>query len=103
MQVFENLIGNALKFCRAGDTVTLGPESVDGAVCFSVEDTGPGIQPELLARLFDPYWSGPGSPSGVGLGLYIDRGIVHRHGGRIDVQSTVGRGTRFSFTIPLAT
>jgi signal transduction histidine kinase len=102
MQVFENLIGNALKFCRAGDTVTLGCERAVDAVCFSVEDTGPGIQPELLTRLFDPFWSGPGSPTGVGLGLYIVRGIVERHGGRIDVDSAVG-GTRFSFTIPLAT
>jgi PAS domain S-box-containing protein len=102
MQVFENLVGNALKFCRAGDTVTLGCERADGAVCFWVEDTGPGIQPELLARLFDPYWSGPGSPSGVGLGLYIARGIVERHGGRIDVETPLGRGTRFFFTIPIA-
>lgn len=101
MQVFANLIGNALKFCRAGDTVTLGCERVDVAARFWVEDTGPGIQPELLARLFDPYWSGPGS-SGVGLGLYIARGIVERHGGHIEVQSTVGRGARFSFTVPIA-
>jgi signal transduction histidine kinase len=79
MQVFENLIGNALKFCRAGDTVTLASERSGGAVDFSVEDTGPGIQSELLAKLFDPYWSGPGSPSGIGLGLYIARGIVERH------------------------
>lgn len=102
MQVFENLIGNALKFCRAGDRVTLASERSGGAVCFSVEDTGPGIEPELLARLFDPYWSGPGSSSGVGLGLYIARGIVERHGGRIEVRSAVGRGTRFSFSIPIA-
>jgi PAS domain S-box-containing protein len=102
MQVFENVIGNALKFCRAGDTVTLAAERTGGAVCFSVEDSGPGIQAELLARLFDPYWSGPGSANGVGLGLYITRGIVERHRGRIDVQSTVGHGTRFSFTIPIA-
>jgi PAS domain S-box-containing protein len=101
MQVFANLIGNALKFCRAGDTVTLGRERADGAARFSVEDTGPGIQPELLERLFDPYLSGPGS-SGVGLGLYIARGIVERHGGHIEVQSTVGRGARFSFTVPIA-
>ena len=102
MQVFENLIGNALKFCRAGDTVTLASERTEDAVCFAVEDTGPGIEAELLARLFDPYWSGPGSPNGVGLGLYIARGIVERHGGRIDVRSTVGQGSRFSFSIPLA-
>jgi PAS domain S-box-containing protein len=102
LQVLENLIGNALKFCRAGDTVTLASERTGDAVCFSVEDTGPGIQAELLPRLFDPYWSGPGSPSGVGLGLYIARGIVERHGGHIDVASTAGHGSRFSFSIPVA-
>jgi PAS domain S-box-containing protein len=101
MQVFENLIGNALKFSPAGGTVTLSCDRTNGAVCFSVADTGPGIQPELVTRLFDPYWSGPGSAGGgVGLGLYIARGIVERHGGRIDVDSTPGAGTRFSFTIP---
>ena len=102
MQVFENLTGNALKFCRAGDVVTLGSERTGAAVCFSVEDTGPGIQAELLPHLFDPYWSGPGSPSGVGLGLYIARGIVEGHGGRLEVRSTAGQGSRFSFSIPLA-
>ena len=102
MQVFANLIGNALKACRAGDAVTLACEPRDGAVRFSVEDTGPGIEPGLLEHLFDPYWSGPGARTGVGLGLYIARGIVERHGGHIDVESTVGRGTRFCFTIPMA-
>jgi PAS domain S-box-containing protein len=101
MQVFDNLIGNALKFCRAGDTVTIGCERGDGAVRFWVEDTGPGIAIELLPHLFDPYWSGPDTRTGVGLGLYIARGIVTRHGGDIDVESTFGRGTRFWFTIPL--
>jgi signal transduction histidine kinase len=103
MQVFENLIGNSLKFCRAGDTVTIGCTPGDDAVRFWVEDTGPGIPPELVAHLFDPYWSGPGKRTGVGLGLYIARGIVERHAGRIDVETALGRGTRFSFTIPMAT
>jgi signal transduction histidine kinase len=102
LQVFENLTGNALKFCRAGDTVTLGSELSAGAVCFSVEDTGPGIDPAVLDKLFDPYWSGPGSAKGVGLGLYIARGIVERHGGRLEVRSTPGEGARFSFSIPVS-
>lgn len=102
LQVFDNLIGNALKFCRAGDTVTLGCQRTEGGVCLSVEDTGPGIQPALLTHLFDPFWSGPGSTTGVGLGLFIVRGIVERHGGRIDVTSAPGHGTRFSFTLPIA-
>lgn len=100
MQVFANLIGNALKFCRCGDTVTLDCEDAGENVRFSVEDTGPGIAPELVQHLFDPYWSGPTTRSGAGLGLYIARGIVERHEGRIYVESTVGKGTRFFFTIP---
>ncbi len=103
MQVFANLIGNALKACRAGDTVTLACDPGDDAIRFSVEDTGPGIEPELLGHLFDPYWSGPGWRTGVGLGLYIARGIVERHGGHIDVESTAGQGTRFWFTVPMGT
>jgi signal transduction histidine kinase len=103
MQVFANLIGNALKVCRSRDTVTLGCEHAGRAVRFYVEDTGPGIEPESLGRVFDPYWSGSSTRTGVGLGLYISRGIVERHGGGIDVESIVGRGTRFSFDIPLAT
>jgi PAS domain S-box-containing protein len=102
MQVFANLIGNALKFCRAGDRVSLGCERADDGVRFWVEDTGPGIRPELLAQIFDRYWSAPGTRSGAGLGLYIAHGIVERHGGRIEVASTFGSGTRFSFTLPPA-
>jgi signal transduction histidine kinase len=102
LQVFDNLVGNALKVCRAGDRITLGGDRTEDAVRFWVEDTGPGIPTPLVAHLFDPYWSGPDARDGVGLGLYIARGIVERHGGAIDVDSQVGRGTRFSFTIPVA-
>jgi PAS domain S-box-containing protein len=102
MQVFANLIGNALKFCRPGDAVGIHAERLGHAVRFGVEDTGPGIAPEVLDRLFDPYWQGSETRSGVGLGLFISSGIVERHGGRIDVESAVGRGSRFSFTLPLA-
>jgi PAS domain S-box-containing protein len=103
LQVFENLVGNALKFCRAGDTVTLGGTPVGDGVRFWVADTGPGIPPDLVTHLFDPFWSGADARNGVGLGLYIARGIIERHGGRIDVESTPGGGSRFSFTIPIAT
>jgi signal transduction histidine kinase len=66
-----------------------------------VSDTGAGIPPEQLPRVFDRYWKGsPQDGGGVGLGLFIARGIVEAHGGEIQVTSTVGVGTTFSFTIP---
>lgn len=100
LQVFSNLIGNALKFTPAGGTVTLAAESCDDGVCFHVRDTGPGIAPDDLPRIFDRFWHG-GAGGGSGLGLAIAKGIVEAHGGRIWAESD-GSGSRFSFTLPLA-
>jgi PAS domain S-box-containing protein len=103
LQVFGNLIGNAIKFCRAGDTITVACERDGDFVRFCVADTGPGISAEVLPFVFDPYWSGSGHErQGAGLGLYISRGIVETHGGRIWVESTPGNGARFYFTLPIA-
>jgi PAS domain S-box-containing protein len=103
LQVFGNLIGNAIKFCRAGDTITVNVSRNATHVTFSVTDTGPGIQPEVLPHLFEPYWSAAEhAASGSGLGLYICRGIVEGHGGRLWVQSTPGQGATFYFTLPIA-
>ncbi|MCW5804456.1 MAG: PAS domain-containing protein [Deltaproteobacteria bacterium] len=103
LRVFVNIVGNAIKFCRPGDAITLGAERAGETVAFSVTDTGPGIQPDLLRFLFDPYWSAAQHRArGSGLGLYIARAIVEAHGGRIWVDSTPGAGARFAFTLPLA-
>jgi PAS domain S-box-containing protein len=84
LQVFGNLIGNAIKFCRSGDTITIGARSDGHQILFSVLDTGPGIQPDAAPHLFQPYWSAPGHVrQGAGLGLYIARGIVEQHRGQI--------------------
>jgi PAS domain S-box-containing protein len=102
LQVFANLLGNALKFCRAGDQIAIAGVLVGREVRFSVADTGPGIPSELLPKLFDPYVSGDAQrKAGAGLGLYISRGIVEGHGGRIWVESTLGHGATFSFTVPM--
>jgi PAS domain S-box-containing protein len=101
LQVFANLVGNALKFCRVGDTIAIDCALVDGMVRFTVSDTGPGIGAEALERIFEPYWSGSPAKGGAGLGLFISRGIIERQGGQLDVESAPGRGTRFSFTLPL--
>lgn len=100
-QVLSNLLGNALKFCHAGDTVTLGVESSEHEVRVLVSDTGPGIDEGDLARLFDPYWSARAHEGkGTGLGLFISKGLVEAHGGRVGVVSRRGPGTTFWFTLP---
>jgi signal transduction histidine kinase/CheY-like chemotaxis protein len=100
LQVFSNLVGNAIRFTPEGGTITLGAERTGESVAFFVEDTGPGIPPEDMPRLFDRFWKGPQS-SGTGLGLPIAKGIVEVHGGTLTVDSQPGRGSRFEFTIPL--
>jgi len=101
-QALSNLIGNALKFTAKGGGVTLAV-ALDGAsVRFSVRDTGAGIKPENLPRLFDRYWRPRAvRGAGAGLGLYIVKGIVEGHGGQLSVDSHLGVGTEFSFTIPI--
>lgn len=101
MQVFENLLGNAFKFTRSGGRVTVGASPGEGEVLFWVSDTGPGIAADDLPHLFDRFWQArKAGRTGAGLGLPIVKGIVEAHGGHIQVESAVGRGTRVSFTIP---
>ena len=103
LQVFENLIGNAIKFTQAGGRITAGATSRDNEVVFWVADTGCGIPSENLPRVFDRFWQATRTArQGAGLGLPITRGIVEAHGGRIWVESTAGSGSTFFFTIPRA-
>jgi PAS domain S-box-containing protein len=103
VQVLANLIRNAIKFTPDGGRITIGAAAVDGAVQFTVTDTGIGIDPALHRRIFDRYWhaSTGARKWGTGLGLSIAKGIVEAHGGRLSVESAVGAGSRFTFTIPL--
>jgi PAS domain S-box-containing protein len=103
LQVFENLIGNALKFTGKGGRITIGAMARDNEVEFFVADTGCGIAPESLPHVFDRFWRAKRTDrQGAGFGLTIAKGIVEAHGGRIRVESTMGRGTTFFFTIPTA-
>ena len=103
LQVFENLIGNAIKFTTAGGRITVGAASNDQEVVFWVADSGAGIAPDDLPHVFDRFWQATrGDRRGAGLGLPITKGIVEAHGGHIWVESTLGRGSTFFFSIPRA-
>jgi signal transduction histidine kinase len=102
LQIFSNLVGNAVKFTPPGGVITIGAELDGGAVCFHVSDTGSGIPPEHLPHLFDRFWQANRSDRrGIGLGLPIVKGLVQAHGGEIRVESELGRGTTFTFTVPV--
>lgn len=101
LQVFSNLLGNALKFTPEGGSIVLSADPEPGAVRFSVTDTGGGIPPEQLPYLWDRFWQADGADQrGAGLGLAIVRGIVEAHGGEIGVRSEPGEGSTFWFTLP---
>jgi len=101
LQVFQNLIDNALKFTPKGGRVTIAAEPGTDEVRFTVRDTGPGIPAEQLPHLFDRFWQARKGSNGAGLGLTIARGIVEAHGGRITAESVPGSGTEFKFGIPV--
>jgi len=102
LQVLSNLMGNALKFAREHGRIELRAGLVRDHVCFSVMDDGPGIAPANLPRVFDLGWQAtPCDHRGLGLGLSIAKALVLVHGGEIWVQSRVGTGTTFFFTLPL--
>jgi PAS domain S-box-containing protein len=103
LQVFSNLIGNAVKFTPAGEEITISAKPAEGEVVFRVSDTGPGIPAEEQANLFAPFWQAkPGTREGAGLGLTISRGIIEAHEGRIWAESREGAGTTFHFALPTA-
>lgn len=102
-QVFSNLVGNAVKFSPEGSTVWIRAARREGFVLFSVSDKGPGIAADALAHIFERYWQEKATARlGTGLGLPIAKGIVEAHGGEIWVESRLGEGSTFSFTLPVA-
>jgi signal transduction histidine kinase len=101
--VFSNLIGNAVRHTPKGGSITLGAETIDGSVRFTVADTGTGVPKEYQARIFERFYRVPESGhKGTGLGLYIAKEIVRAHGGEIGAESEPGKGSRFWFTLPAA-
>lgn len=107
-QVFINLLGNAVKFSDQQDKIWLRVDGIDdfNRLIFSVKDSGPGILEEDQTELFTKFYRGATVREhldGVGLGLSIAKNIIEAHGGTIWVQSLVGQGSVFSFTLPIAT
>jgi signal transduction histidine kinase len=101
IQAVGNLLGNAIKFTRAGGKVSLFVTARSREVAVHVSDTGPGIPGSESAHVFERFWQARKSDGkGVGLGLAIVKGIVDAHGGRIWVESAVGSGSTFAFTLP---
>jgi two-component system NtrC family sensor kinase len=105
-QVVINLVVNGLDATSAGGQITIGARPVvDGArsgVEIAVSDTGPGIPPELRAKVFEPFFTTKPAGQGTGLGLAICRDIIKAHGGEIKVDSAPGSGTTFTVWIPAA-
>jgi len=99
-QVFQNLLSNAIKYTTKGEiTVGAGRSDVNKVRCW-VRDTGSGIPPERLTKIFEKFETDPARKGGLGLGLPIVKQIVEAHGGQIFVESELGRGSIFSFTLP---
>ncbi len=104
LQVFSNLVGNAFKHTPRDESITLRGRREGKEVRFSVADTGSGIPRDQVGKIFRQYWQGNrgADQKGVGLGLFIAKALVEAHGGRIWVESEVGKGSTFHFTLPVA-
>ena len=105
-QVLLNLVGNAIKFTDAGE-IRIDAVTANGDLVVSVSDTGPGIPEADLENIFEEFRQAEGSlaqrKGGTGLGLAIAKKIIEMHGGKIWVESELGKGSTFTFTLPLRT
>ena len=101
-RVISNLVMNAVRYTRHGE-IKISAERRGGTVAVSVCDTGSGIPSEYLPHIFEKFVQVPGAQTGgAGLGLAISKSIIEAHGGQISAQSEVGRGSTFTFTLPVA-
>jgi signal transduction histidine kinase len=104
-QVLSNLIDNAIKYTHAGGQVVVCLKAADGLVTGTVEDTGIGIAPHDVSRIFDGFFRARNAkqiePYGTGLGLYLVKCLVETHDGHIDVESEQGKGSKFTFSLPV--
>lgn len=101
-RVLQNLIGNSIKFCNAGDRICVSAKKEGNKIRICVEDTGEGISQEELPHVFDRFHRGGTKKIGSGLGLAIVKGVLDLHHSKYDVKSTEGKGTAISFTLPIS-
>jgi PAS domain S-box-containing protein len=101
-QVLMNLILNAVQAMKGGGVLTIRTTVAEGVCRVEVADTGSGISPSVLPRIFDPFFTTKSEGEGTGLGLSVSLGIAERHGGKILVESEVGKGTTFTLCLPLS-
>ena len=99
-QIVWNLLSNALQHTHQGDRIAILAERIDDEIVIEVGDSGEGMSANTVSHVFDRFYKGRGSP-GLGLGMAITKALVEAHGGRIWVESALGEGTRFSFTLPI--
>lgn len=103
LQVVGNLVGNAIKFTEMGGEIRITVRPLEDGICVSVSDTGAGISEREVPYVFDRYWKGKKKgKQGTGLGLYIVKGIVEAHGGRIWAESKLNEGSTFHFVLPVS-
>jgi signal transduction histidine kinase len=101
-ELASNLVDNAVRYTPAGGTVTVEVDATEDGAAVTVRDTGPGISPEDLEHIFEPFFRGNAQKNipGTGLGLPIVKRIAERHGGRVEVQTTLGEGSAFRVFLP---
>ena len=101
-EALDNLVKNALDHTQPGDTVTLSGKKIAGEICLQVTDNGSGIHPEDIYHIFKRFYRSrfAKDKSGIGLGLALVRSIAERHGGTVEADSTLGKGSSFSIYLP---
>lgn len=100
--VLVNFLTNAIRYSPENGTIHVKANAVDGQIKFSVEDEGPGIEKKYMSRLFEKFYQVPGTPSGTGLGLAISKEFIEAQQGTVAVNSEIGKGSSFSFSLPVA-
>jgi signal transduction histidine kinase len=101
LQVLTNLIVNSIQAMPNGGRLTISTSSRDGNLLLTIEDTGIGMSDEVTKKIFNPFFTTKDIDEGTGLGLSVVHGIVTSHGGTIEVESEVGRGTKFTVRLPV--